>query len=111
MLAGACPPPAACPDQVFGVDAPPAEGRRDRAPPPSPISVDPLGCTMVPLLTVCLLTGLAVWTISKSVQYHEVFTVNRRIRYGMYALNAVAVFTGVVVICVHQHKTLGRARG
>lgn len=61
---------------------------------------------MVPLLVTALLIGVALWSMSKSMQYNEVFNVNRRYRYGLYVANAVVIVVAVLVLCVHHRRQL-----
>lgn len=65
---------------------------------------DPYAGIMVPLLVAALLIGVALWSMSKSMQYNEVFTVNRRYRYGLYAANAVVIVVAVLVLSIHHRR-------
>ena len=108
------PPPAALPpsleDQVFGLDtaeAPPspaAAADAGKPPGPSPAAVDPVTRLMVPVVVVCVLLGVSLWSISKSMQYNEIFSVNPRYQYGLYAVNVTVVLLAVATLCYHQHR-------
>lgn len=94
-------------DEVFGLDSDP--------PPPEPpaptrpttgggaVVVDPATRFMLPVVVACVVVGVSLWSISKSMQYNEVFLANPRYRYGLFAMNAVVVFGAVTTLCVHHH--------
>ena len=102
-------------DQVFGVDDDDDDdGDRNvsivgDAARRLSFSADPIGRSVGPLVVVCVITGIAVWSISKSVQYHEMFAVNSRYRYGLYAVNASLILVTVVVLCVQQQRAVREA--
>lgn len=107
-------------DQVFGVeDDPDVDAAADADVTAGALSVvgdavtrrlsfaaDPLGRSVGPLVVVCVITAIAVWSISKSVQYHEMFSVNPRYRYGLYAVNAALIIVTVVVLCVPEQRAI-----
>ena len=46
---------------------------------------------------------VVVWSISRSVQYSELFTVNPRYQYGLCAINVLVIILAVTTICYLHH--------
>lgn len=89
-------------DEVLGLDS------RDAAAEPKPrpgdpgapaVVVDPVSQVMLPLVGACILIGTSVWSVSRSVRYHEIFVVNPRFQYGLYAMNTVIILVTVLLLC------------
>lgn len=100
-------PPLTLEDQVFGLwlpapPSPPTEGPNNKG--SSSSSAPPRGADLATQyllpLVVCLVVVLVVlWSLSKSVQYNELFQNNPRYQYGLWTLNIAVVVVAMALVC------------
>jgi len=53
---------------------------------------------MLPLLVTAVVVGIVLYSLSKTLEYTELFTGNDRYRAGLFVVNAVAIVVGSVVV-------------
>jgi hypothetical protein len=53
---------------------------------------------MLPVLVTAVVVGVVLYSLSKTLEYTELFTGNDRYRAGLFAVNAAAVVIGSVVV-------------
>jgi hypothetical protein len=53
---------------------------------------------MLPLLVTAVVVGVVLYSLSKTLEYTELFTGNDRYRAGLFAVNAAAIMVGSVVV-------------
>lgn len=103
--------------QVFGPDPPPDErdgdesggppgGRARRcAGPEAPTPLDLVTRCMVPVVACLLVVVVVLWSLSKTVQYNELFANSPRYTYGLWSLNVGVIVLSMGVLWYH----VGRA--
>lgn len=91
-------------DRVFGLDdePPPPPGPHPARDASNPDSVSRI---MMPLVVVCVILGVSLWSLAKSTQYAEFFTGNPRYRYVLYGLNAAVVLIAVLLLMWYNGRT------
>lgn len=115
------PPPLSLEDQVFGVDdrdvhafGPDGQPRRE-APPAVGTTTATAGVVsvgrsdgvtrfMLPIVVCLVLVVVVLWSLTKSVQYTELFTTNARYQYGLWSLNVSVIVLGLTVLCCAQQR-------
>ena len=90
-------------DLAFGTSVPAAE-----VPVSEPITnkkttymvpiVHNMGITQTFLLVSLVTVLLVIWSIGKSITYHELLETDRRTRWGLYVLNVVVILGGGLLI-------------
>ena len=60
---------------------------------------DRVACLMVPTLGCVVLIAVVLWSLSKSVQYTELFAGSRRYTYGLWTMNVAVIVLTVLVVC------------
>lgn len=68
--------------------------RRARPPPPPP----PPGARLLPLGATVVLVALVAWSITKGIEYQEVFAANGRYRAALVGVNAAAIAAAMLVV-------------
>lgn len=103
------PPPAEPPsleEQVLGVWEDPATAAVAKAP-PSPAAArgpDAVGSVLLPVVVCLALVLVILWSLSKSLQYNELFHHNPRYQYALWSLNVGAVVLATLVLCCHPRR-------
>jgi hypothetical protein len=53
---------------------------------------------MLPILVTAVVVGVVLYSLSKTLEYTELFTGNDRYRAGLFAVNAAAIAVGSIVV-------------
>lgn len=88
-------------DQVFGPykdEEPHPTVRRVPSAPMSPPG-DIVNRCMVPLIACIVVIVVVLWSLTKAVQYTELFATNPRYAYGLWSLNVSVVILSTAVLC------------
>ena len=88
-------------DQVFGFCDDPVLPPPPVPPPPRPAEArgDAVTGVLLPVVATSVVIVVVLWSISKSVQYTELFQSNPRYQYGMWLLNVLVIMLSTLVLC------------
>ena len=86
-------------DQVFGLATrPPCHDEPPTSAGNKPANADHPPTVLVLLLAMAVVVAVIAWSISRSVQYSELFTVNPHYQYGLCTVNMLVVVLAVIVV-------------